>query len=401
MMGMSAPIAFLMILLVVFLFYLLIPGIGGFLALHRWRVFRRRIVTASRYATAGYREVLVGSRARRSQAIGRYRFFGGLEAIQGDGMAWLSDRRASIAVELSDVAVYMVPGGEIDAGAGRERLSLHADQGDVPSATSWRKVGSLPEGTRMFVAGDLYGEDGRAVFKKTAGRKPLVIIYDGADETLLFRSIRDGRQINEYWNTLTPIALAAGSLALLILAYLSISSPLLRLPGVLSAALGLLPLSIFAPPGVVLFFVYRRLWRIGRRLRAERDLLRLPLRYGPPGFLRTVLPDGEAYVRAEYSANTVAGEPSLLWRHPTVHRGSARRAVIFGTDPVGRAGNEIPLIPQDPMAERVALPRDPESLSAASQRRARLTELLALLFITGGLLANLYLLILGVSMLLP
>lgn len=390
-----------MVLSVVFLFYLLIPGIGGFLALRRWRVFRRRIIEASGYATAGYPEVLVGSRARDSREIGRYRFFGGLEAIQGDGMAWLSDGRASIAVEPGDVTVYMVPGGEIDAAAGRERLSLHADQGEVPSASSWRKVGSLPEGTRMFVAGDLYGEDGRAVFKRSNDRKPLVIIYDGADETLVFRSIRDGRQINEYWNTLTPISLAAGSLALLILAYLHISAPLLRLAGVLSAALGLLPLSIFAPPGVVFFFVYRRLWRLGRRLRAERDLIRLPLRYGPPGFHRAILPDGETYLRTEYPASTVTGEPSLLWRHPSVHRGPAQRAVIFGTAPHGGSAQEIPRIPRDPMAERVALPGDPETLAAASQRRARVMELTALAFITAGLLANLYLLILGVSLLAP
>ncbi|MFP4483461.1 MAG: hypothetical protein ACOCYG_00560 [Spirochaetota bacterium] len=392
---------FVLVFLVAFLFFLLIPGIGAFLARHRWRVFRRRITTASTYATAGYPEVLVGSRARRERFIGWYRFFGGLESIQGDGIAWLTDGRASIAVELTDAPVYMVPGGPVNAAAGRERLSLHADQGEVPMATTWKKVGSLPEGTRMFVAGSLFGERGRAVFKGADGSKPFVIMYDGPDETLVFRSIRDGRQQNEYWNSVTPIALAAGSLSLFILAYFYIGSPLTRIAGLLSAALGLLPLSILAPPGVILFFLYRRLWRIGRTLRAERDLLRLPLRYGPPGFTETILPDGEPYVRREYPASELESDTTLLWRRPSVATEPGDRAIVFGTvhDRKPAEATQLPAPPQDPMAERVALPGDPEFLSEASQRRARIMELSAGACILAALLANLYLLILVVSLL--
>ncbi len=392
---------FILVFAVALLFYLFIPGVGAVLARHRWRVFRRRITTASTYATAGYPEVLIGSRARRERFIGWYRFFGGLESIQGDGLAWLTDGRASVAVELADAPVYMVPGGPVDAAAGRERLSLHADQGEVPTATTWKKVGSLPEGTRMFVAGSLYGEQGRAVFKGTNGSRPFVILYDGPDETLVFRSIRDGRQQNEYWNSVTPISLAAGSLSLFILAYLYIGAPLTRIAGLLSASLGLLPISILVPPGVILFFVYRRLWRVGRGLRAERDLLRLPLRYGPPGFTEAVLPDGERYVRREYPATQVASESTLLWRHPSVATDGAERAIVFGTAKEGVVGEatQLPAPPQDPMAERVALPGDPEFLSEASQRRARIMELSAGACILAALVANLYLLILVVSLL--
>lgn len=389
---------FLLVLSVAFAFYLLIPGVGGFLARRRWRVFRRRVIAASRYATAGYPEVLVGSRSRRSAFIGHYRFFGNLEAIQGEGMVWLTDGKASVAVELADVPVYMVPGGEVDAAAGRERLSLNAEEGEVPSATTWKKVGSLPEGTRMFVAGELYGDQGRAVFQG----EPLVIMYDGSDDTLLFRSIRDGRQVNEYWNSLTPISIAAGSLALLILAYLYIGSPLMRIAGILSASLGLLPVSILAPPGVVLFFVYRRLWRRGRRYRAERDLLRLPLRYGPQGFRRAILPDGEVYERVELPASALQGDRSLLWRFPLVVKFPPERAVVFGIVPSGEGGgSSLPGAPRDPMAERVALPGDPEWLSVTSQRRARVMELSAAASIGVALVANFYLLVLLVSLLIP
>lgn len=392
---------FLLVLAVALLFYLLIPGVGAFVARRRWRVFRRRILHASRFATAGYPEVLIGSRARRERYIGWYRFFGGLEAIQGDGLAWLTDGRASIAVEMADAPVYMVPGGQIDATAGRERLSLQADQGEVPAATTWRKVGSLPEGTRMFVAGPLFGESGRAVFKTSGTTRPLVIMYDGSDDTLVFRSIRDGRQINEYWNSVTPISVAAGSLSLFILAYLYIGSPLLRIAGVVSASLGLLPISILIPPGVILFFAYRRFWRLGRRFRAERDLLRLPLRYGPPGYTEAVLPDGERYVRLEFPAEEVSREPSLLWRHPSIVQGKPDRAVVFGAARAGTGPPPLPSQPQDPMAERVALPGAPEELARASQRRARVMELTAGACIGVGLLANFYLLILGVNALLP
>jgi hypothetical protein len=53
------------------------------------------------------------------------------------------------------------------------------------------------------------------------------------------------------------------------------------------------------------------------------------------------------------------------------------------------------------MAERVALPGAPEELARASQRRARVMELAAGACIGVGLLANFYLLILGVNALLP
>lgn len=253
----------------------------------------------------------------------------------------------------------------------------------------------------MFVAGSLFGERGRAVFKGADGSKPFVIMYDGPDETLVFRSIRDGRQQNEYWNSVTPIALAAGSLSLFILAYFYIGSPLTRIAGLLSAALGLLPLSILAPPGVILFFLYRRLWRIGRTLRAERDLLRLPLRYGPPGFTETILPDGEPYVRREYPASELESDTTLLWRRPSVATEPGDRAIVFGTvhDRKPAEATQLPAPPQDPMAERVALPGDPEFLSEASQRRARIMELSAGACILAALLANLYLLILVVSLL--
>ena len=41
------------------------------------------------------------------------------------------------------------------------------------------------------------------------------------------------------------------------------------------------PVAPFLPPGVALYYLYRYFWKMARRLRAERDLLRLPLRYFP------------------------------------------------------------------------------------------------------------------------
>jgi hypothetical protein len=71
----------------------------------------------------------------------------------------------------------------------------------------------------------------------------------------------------------------------------------------------LLPLLIFIPPGILLFFLFRRLWKRGRILRAERDLLQLPLRYFDSvqdrNTVESPLPDGETFAMWHREGNEI------------------------------------------------------------------------------------------------
>src|SRR5512140_1749971 len=87
------------------LFYTAFPAIGAFIARAQWRMFRRRVVEVSRYPTAG--PAAIGR--ERSAAAGKCRFFGTLEAIQGDDRIWITNGRLSVAADLRGVRVYLIP----------------------------------------------------------------------------------------------------------------------------------------------------------------------------------------------------------------------------------------------------------------------------------------------------
>ena len=148
--------------------------------------------------------------------------------------------------------------------------------GSLPDATPrvvyWKEMNALVEGSRIFVAGTLSRDDGTLAFRSwEAGQgKPLVIMYDCPDSSVLERAMWTGRQRNEYWNHLTPISLIVGFLAELVwVMWVFEESRLAALVGTIGALIPILPL---IPPGVVGFYLYRRLWRRGRRIRAARDV---------------------------------------------------------------------------------------------------------------------------------
>ncbi|TVR93833.1 MAG: hypothetical protein EA428_01335 [Spirochaetaceae bacterium] len=258
----------LLILLFGTLFYLVIPGIGAFAVRKQWRVFRRRVLTRASFPLLSYKGVREQEGSGK-QIIGSYRFFGALEAIEDDNIIWLRNGSLSVAVEMRDVRLYMLPtedfGVTVD-GAGGQLPDR------TPSVLRWQRMTSLTEGSKIFVAGTVVRKAGRAVFLATRSDPLLVVMYDGPDETVVRRAIWCGRQRNEYWNQLTPLSLAGGILSLTVLAYLAIRPPVHSFPALLASIGALLPVLPLAPPGVALFFVYRHLWKEGRYRRARRDL---------------------------------------------------------------------------------------------------------------------------------
>ena len=383
---------FLIILVAVF-FYAAIPGAGAFYVRSRWRRFRSRIIESSLFPPAEYHHLRTGSEGY----VGNFRFFGDLEAIQGDDIVWLRDHGNTVSAEVNRVPVYWLPSSSSAEGEGLEERNEETLPDEMPVQVPWHRIFSLPEGTRMFVSGPLYSERGRGVFKSTKEVPLTLVIYDGTKESILRRAIWSGRQRNEYWNPFTPGSLTVGSFGLIIIAYILLRAPLLRLPALLSLAGSLFPLLPLLPPGLLFFFLYRIWWKRARLLRAERDMVQLPLRHFP-GFsgkepeLSARLPSGETLHMAKFSDRDAA--------IAALDGGKIRRATRLKVEPqefrgyylFGGGSERVGSLsrPADPMAELVLIPGNPIELSALCSKRARIYEILATAAVSAAVLVNLY-----------
>ena len=337
----------------------------------RWRRFRRRVQESSLRPLLTYR---VMRQVHEDGVSGTtYRFFGALEAIQSDQALWLRGGDVTVAADMSNSEIYVLP----------------RDTGELPEEppvrTTWARLGSLTEGAKVFVAGRIRMEGTHAVMCGDASDPLLVVLYDGSERDLLRRCIWSGRQLNEYWNQLTPGALAGGTLALITIAYVLLRSPTGRLPAIAALSLAATPLLSMLPPGVVLFFIYRWSWRRGRVLRAHRDILRIPLRHLKGAGDSGVLPDGEPYELryvTQDDARMLEEMGGQVIRPPIALDTS--RYAAFGYP--GPAGLETP---PDPMTEIAIIPGNPTELSLRCQRQARAFELVSAAILGTGLLINL------------
>ncbi|MCL1819006.1 MAG: hypothetical protein FWG35_08735, partial [Spirochaetaceae bacterium] len=201
-----------------------------------------------------------------------------LEAIQEDDIIWLRSGEAALSADMKRQKVFLLPSQTTS----RENIGTEDDVSPLPDETprivAWEKVRSLPEGIPVLLAGTLCVSRGRGLFRSGKKDKLLAVFYDGDNASLLERAVWHGRQRNEYWNAFTGASLGAGFLTGMILSYFFLSPPLSRIPAILSIAMSLVPTIPVLPPGLIFFLGYRRLWRKGRFLRAERDILTLPRR---------------------------------------------------------------------------------------------------------------------------
>jgi hypothetical protein len=402
------PLYLLLTAAIACIFYAALPAIGAFLARDHWRRFRSTVIAASRCPTASAAAV---SRAAGS-FVGYHRFFGTLESIQGDDRIWITNGHFSVAADLRDVHVYLIPESE---GSGTE-------PGAALRSMPWSRIFSLPEGTPVFLGGALHTEDGRGVFQDSVDMPLLVVIHDCPREAVLVRAISSGRQRNEYMNPFTLPSVSIGALLLVLLAFSLFSLPQ-RFMGLLALSAGLAPFSPFLPPGFPLYFAYRAFWKRGRLLRVQRDLVQLPLRAFPPpvGGTRSrraaLLPDMEPYAmirgaRDPADPDVIIAGTERLVLPPGISRLEValpgRLAGGAGLDTgqivvfAGYAmdGEEMRLVkPDDPMAGMVLVPGDPRVIAAASDRAARLFEVVSVCFLGLTIVVNTPLVFLLLSLL--
>ncbi|NOY08792.1 MAG: hypothetical protein GXP33_08110 [Spirochaetes bacterium] len=404
---MSIIISYLfLVFFIAFVFFGLIPGLGAFWVRSHWRQFRKRIVELSLKPFITYSEVSGSSEG----LIGEYRFFGSLEAIQGENTIWVKSGDLSVAVNMEDVRVYILPSFSF-LSEETEYESLEKILPDEePQSILWSKISSLPMGTQVFVGGCLFVEKGRGIFKAQENRSLIAVIYDGKKESILKRAIWGGRQRNEYFNQFTVPSLITGSFSLILAAYIMLYNPLLRIPALFAITLSFFPISSMLPPGVILYFFYKRSWKQGRILRAERDLIRLPLRYFPAGSPRkeglriSRFPTGEKCIEISEGVwnreEGIVKSKSKIFKlteklplrgpvQPGLKKSKDGSFNIYGKY-LEENDNCYIMKPDDPMAEMVAIPGDPEKLSYRRQKWARFYELLSALFIFSDLLINLF-----------
>jgi hypothetical protein len=196
------------------------------------------------------------------------------------------------------------------------------------------------------------------------------------------------------------MSLVTGFFSLILFSYALIRNPLLRFEALLSINVSLLPIALFMPPGVVLYFLYRVLWKRSRLLRRERDMLQLPMRWFerkllPQGATHEIirLPDSSQYIMAKksYAAeremlvdrNRDILETSILKRK----RGQAVESFVFG-DYSKVNGTESIGKPKDPMADCVEIAGNPEELASRCNKQARWFAVLAVFFIITDIALN-------------
>ncbi|MBN2534515.1 MAG: hypothetical protein JXB88_16650 [Spirochaetales bacterium] len=395
----------IIILFIAFFFYIFIPAIGAFIVRDKWRKFRKRLVEISFYPLIDYSDLTTW----KEGIPGNFRFFGNLEAIQGENRIWLNNGSMSIAVDLQDVSLYLIPAqtpytGYTESYPYEFEKTLPSQE---PVSVRWKQIFSLPQGTNIFVAGSLFMEKGSSIFRSSPGNSLLVVIYDGIKKELLKRSIWYGRQKNEYWNQFTLTSLITGFLILLFCTYVFLEIITIRIPAIISLSLSLLPVTLLLPPGVPLFFVYRLFWKKARLLRAERDLLLLPLRYFPGNSVHlnnqtkilTKLPDQSAYVMIKNTPSTSASyipvEGNVKIRASSInsrYNMKQNGCFLFGKY-IKRDNGEYITEPVDPMAELVQIPGNPKLLAKECSKKAKLYAFFSGFCILFEVLLNLFLLI--------
>jgi len=253
----------------------------------RWRSFRWKCRDAALLP-------VWGPDAKTDYPAG-FAIYGQVEAIQGDDTLWITTDAGSIQVIMNGHPVYSIDDAGIDANGNQAHRT--------PEMTRWEHVGPLPEGSRIFVAGDICYERAGLVVRAWKSAAPLLVFYDGPAEDLIARLLWAGRQRNEFWNAFTPMSLMIGFGLLAIFGFSAVRESGNRFWAVLAASLSVIPFAALLPPGILGFFLYRRLWRKGRHYRGFRDLSIL---------VQSLLMAGETNIDKLHNAQTVICPPGTF-----------------------------------------------------------------------------------------
>ncbi|MDL2228631.1 hypothetical protein LJC14_00090 [Treponema sp. OttesenSCG-928-L16] len=364
--------------------YGVVPVLGAFYIRHSWRAFRGRFDNLRLSPLLDYAVY----RALDHQG-GSYRFLGGAESIPDGRTLWVRSSSLTIPVFLEGAYTYVLPMTEY-----KNPLDPFDPGREAPERIRWDRLSTLTEGAKVYVGGKLSQVEGRWTFVSTKADPLLVIFYDGPDRSLTARTIRAGRDRNEYWNPVTPYSLILGTFSLIIFALSFVSRPAFR-PAVITALLFMFtPLLGYLPPGMLLVSLYRRFWWRARVFRAYRDMVRLPSKYLPPGENEVRLPDGERYGWVYYKELPSGIREARIPIMPPEGRPEKGSGwFFFGILPEGEEWREQenppwPAEPKDPLASYGLVPGRPEHTARLYALKAHALELFSCLLFLAGISVN-------------
>jgi hypothetical protein len=345
-----------LLILTALVFYLLVPISGAFYVRRNWRIFRKNLKHSLVLPMA------VPRFTREEGSLGLHRFLGELEAIEGDDLLWIRGAQGTITADMRNARVYNMT----DSGSNTQ-LYENLYPYPLPNTSlvhmSWNDIFSLTEGTRLFLFGDLEVHSGKYCIKSSDEMPLTVIIYNEDPFTLIPRAAWCGRHGNEFWNFMTPWSVLTGTLLLLISSVWLIQNSNNYIVNFISLFLSLIPLILFLPPGVFLFNLYKHYWDQGRKYRAERDLMRMPLGFGN-------------------KAVDCEGQNIAYGRQPSGWKG-ANKNVCYPI-PEGL----LLMSDKNRDGQCISYPDHPDNLAQFCQRKAFMYEGLSGLVFMGGLFLN-------------
>jgi hypothetical protein len=258
---------------------------------------------------------------------------------------------------------------------------------EPPEQIRWNRVSTLSEGAKVYVGGVLKMQDGRLTFVSTKERPLMVIFYNCREEDLTDGIIRAARTRNEYWNTITPISLVIGALALIYFASTFLNRPAFRLTVITSLIAIFIPLLPMLPPGLLLTAMYRRFAWHARRLRAYWDIARLPMLYLKQGEETSILSTKEKYGFIKLNSippQDANGQiPFLIPENTETEK--TGELYFFG---ILDESSSLPQKSKDPFVSYGILPANPLLLARSYAIKAYTMETFAWLLLIAGILIN-------------
>lgn len=308
--------------------------------------------------------------------------------------------RIPVVIEDTDIAVL----------SGHPLADGSPEEGSAPKSMSWSSISSLAEGSLFFVFGTLsIQKNGRLCFKNTPDNPMTVVLFEEEPQNFLYWSVWSARQRNEFWNKMTPASLLVGALLYLLLSLSLSGLQIQRFWLAVSLSGSLVPILPLFPPGLIFYFLYRRYWNQGRLLRAERDVIALPVvtfypdfqtgsrglrgmleSAGDDDFFRQLTGQGRMYRVRRITQEELPGlvEQGYQVRQSSIvvpeSGGEDYWGLVFEPRDEDLRGHRH----SDPMVERVCIPGKPLALLQGCQVAAERKETLGILYFLIGLALN-------------
>jgi hypothetical protein len=373
------------IIIVAFFWYALIPLAGISIRRHAWRVFRERFVYLSGMPLLDYGML-------RQNINGEYHFIGNFESITENSTLWIKADNLTIPVFLEKAQTYMLPlgGHKHDSGAD-QKMCFDENELDINAPAlrrfSWNRISSLTAGAKVFIGGVLKEINGRQTFASSKGQPLLVIFYECSESMLSAGVMRAGKYNMEYWNTVTPYALVGGVFSLISIAQFFYARPIYRVTVLSAIAAIFCPLFPLLPPGLIFTLIYRNLWLRVCIYRVFRDVALLPLRYAA----RRNAPQSQSGAVYECRMlDALPGNskiPCLLPASKPEKNESWHMAGFF--DDAG-TGEPLAVASTNPFIPCGLLPGSPKTVSQRYNRKAVLLEVSAWLALAAGIALNIF-----------